>query len=218
MGVLRCRTAPRAILDGGYIVVCGDARLSRDLSAGRGRLAGWRAARNVPADLGRPPRAAADLVDRPSRESPHAPTRLRELSASRGASSAGRLRGVLRLSDGRGRGSRVAVDSPAATVGVTLGTPRGSSHLFSFVSAEATPRRDDTTTVSQMTASRQRRGRSPHVQLAEGLPIMRAMAVGSIPHTSGESLGHALGIGRHPLSQRGDHDRRVRPCRARHGA
>jgi N-acetylglucosaminyl-diphospho-decaprenol L-rhamnosyltransferase len=41
------------------IVVAGDAVLSRDLSAGRGRLAGWRAARGVPART-MPPAAALD--------------------------------------------------------------------------------------------------------------------------------------------------------------
>jgi len=45
-GVLRSRTAPRALATEA-VVVAGDAVLGRDLSALRGRLAGWRAAKDA---------------------------------------------------------------------------------------------------------------------------------------------------------------------------
>jgi N-acetylglucosaminyl-diphospho-decaprenol L-rhamnosyltransferase len=46
-GVMRGAAAPRALLTE-LIVVAGDAAISRDLAALRGRLAGWRAARGEP--------------------------------------------------------------------------------------------------------------------------------------------------------------------------
>jgi N-acetylglucosaminyl-diphospho-decaprenol L-rhamnosyltransferase len=57
-GLLRRRVGPRALLTEA-IVVAGDAVISRDLAALRGRLAGWRAAAGLP---GRtlPPSAAID--------------------------------------------------------------------------------------------------------------------------------------------------------------
>ena len=45
--VLRSRTGPRALVTEGIVVV-GDAVISHDLSALRGRVAGWRSARGVP--------------------------------------------------------------------------------------------------------------------------------------------------------------------------
>jgi hypothetical protein len=57
-GVLRGRAAPRALITE-VIAVAGDAVLSRDLTALRGRIAGWRAAGGKPRHL-RPP---ADAVD-----------------------------------------------------------------------------------------------------------------------------------------------------------
>ena len=58
-GVLRSRAAPRALLTEA-IVVAGDAVMSRDAAALRGRLAGWRAA----AGRARRPLPAADAIDR----------------------------------------------------------------------------------------------------------------------------------------------------------
>ncbi len=57
-GVLRSSAAPRALLTE-TIVVVGDAVISRDLSALRGRLAGWRRARGLP----RHPPPPADALD-----------------------------------------------------------------------------------------------------------------------------------------------------------
>ncbi len=57
-GVLRGRHAPRALLTEA-LVVCGDAALSRDLTALRGRTAGWRAARG----LARRPMPPAEAID-----------------------------------------------------------------------------------------------------------------------------------------------------------
>lgn len=57
-GVLRRRGAVRAAVTEG-LVVAGDAVISRDLAAARGRLEGWRAARGLPAHA-RPPAAAVD--------------------------------------------------------------------------------------------------------------------------------------------------------------
>jgi GT2 family glycosyltransferase len=57
-GLLRGRGALRAALTEGIVVV-GDALISRDLAATRGRLAGWRAARGLPART-LPPREAVD--------------------------------------------------------------------------------------------------------------------------------------------------------------
>jgi N-acetylglucosaminyl-diphospho-decaprenol L-rhamnosyltransferase len=57
-GVLRTRAAPRALLTEALIVV-GDAVLSRDLAALRGRIAGWRVAARSP----RLPMPAADVID-----------------------------------------------------------------------------------------------------------------------------------------------------------
>ena len=56
--LLHGRVAPRALVTESIVVV-GDAVISRDLSAAKGRLAGWRAAKNVP-QLPMPPRAAYD--------------------------------------------------------------------------------------------------------------------------------------------------------------
>jgi N-acetylglucosaminyl-diphospho-decaprenol L-rhamnosyltransferase len=58
--VLQTRVAARAILTEG-IVVAGDAVLSRDLAALRGRLAGWHAAKGVAARR-RPPEDAIDAA------------------------------------------------------------------------------------------------------------------------------------------------------------
>lgn len=57
-GVLRTRAAPRALLTEAIAVV-GDALVSRDLAAARGRLAGWRAARRRP----RLPMPPSDAID-----------------------------------------------------------------------------------------------------------------------------------------------------------
>lgn len=57
-GVLRSRFAARALLTEA-LVVCGDAVLTRDLAALRGRLAGWRAARGMQ----RRPRPPAEAID-----------------------------------------------------------------------------------------------------------------------------------------------------------
>jgi GT2 family glycosyltransferase len=57
-GVLRTRAAPRALLTEAIVVV-GDAVISRDLAALKGRLAGWRAASGT-ARLSMPPSAAID--------------------------------------------------------------------------------------------------------------------------------------------------------------
>jgi N-acetylglucosaminyl-diphospho-decaprenol L-rhamnosyltransferase len=57
-GVLRGRYAPRTLLTE-TLVVCGDALLARDLTALRGRVAGWRAARG----LARRPRPPAEAID-----------------------------------------------------------------------------------------------------------------------------------------------------------
>ena len=57
-GVLRSRFAPRALLTE-MLVVSGDAVLTRDLAALRGRLAGWRAARGMK----RRPRPPAEAID-----------------------------------------------------------------------------------------------------------------------------------------------------------
>jgi GT2 family glycosyltransferase len=57
-GLLRGRTAPRTLLTEA-IVVAGDAVISRDFAALRGRLAGWRAAAGLP-ERAQPPRAAID--------------------------------------------------------------------------------------------------------------------------------------------------------------
>jgi len=59
-GVLRSRFAPRALLTE-VLVVSGDAVLTRDLAALRGRLAGWRAARGMERRP-RPPAAAIDAT------------------------------------------------------------------------------------------------------------------------------------------------------------
>ncbi len=56
--LLRGRAAPRAFVTES-IVMIGDAVISRDLSAAKGRLAGWRAAKNVP-HRAMPPPAAYD--------------------------------------------------------------------------------------------------------------------------------------------------------------
>ncbi len=56
--VLRTRHCPRALTTEA-IVVLGDALMSRDLSAARGRLAGWHAARG----LSTRPRPSLDIVD-----------------------------------------------------------------------------------------------------------------------------------------------------------
>jgi hypothetical protein len=58
-GVLRGRTAPRALLTE-LVVVAGDGVISRDLAALRGRVAGWRAARGAPRHA-LPPGAISDL-------------------------------------------------------------------------------------------------------------------------------------------------------------
>jgi N-acetylglucosaminyl-diphospho-decaprenol L-rhamnosyltransferase len=57
-GVLRTRAAPRALLTEATVVV-GDALISRDLAAVKGRVAGWRAASNAP----RLPMPPSDAVD-----------------------------------------------------------------------------------------------------------------------------------------------------------
>jgi N-acetylglucosaminyl-diphospho-decaprenol L-rhamnosyltransferase len=57
-GLLRGRTAPRTLLTEA-IVVAGDAVITRDFAALRGRLAGWRAAAGLP-ERPPPPRAAID--------------------------------------------------------------------------------------------------------------------------------------------------------------
>lgn len=57
-GLLRGAGAPRVAATEGIVMV-GDAIISRDLAATRGRLAGWRAARGLP-PLQRPPREAID--------------------------------------------------------------------------------------------------------------------------------------------------------------
>jgi GT2 family glycosyltransferase len=57
-GVLRTRWSIRTLATEGLVIV-GDAILSRDLSAGRGRLAGWRSARGL-ARLPLPPAHALD--------------------------------------------------------------------------------------------------------------------------------------------------------------
>jgi GT2 family glycosyltransferase len=57
-GVLRGRFAPRTLLTE-TLVVSGDAVLTRDLAALRGRLAGWRAARGME----RHPRPPAEAID-----------------------------------------------------------------------------------------------------------------------------------------------------------
>ncbi len=57
-GVLRGRFAPRTLLTEAF-VVSGDAVLTRDLAALRGRLAGWRAARGME----RHPRPPAEAID-----------------------------------------------------------------------------------------------------------------------------------------------------------
>jgi len=57
-GVLRSSAAARALVTEAAVVV-GDAVISRDLSAARGRLAGWRAARDLPR-LPSPPSEAVD--------------------------------------------------------------------------------------------------------------------------------------------------------------
>jgi GT2 family glycosyltransferase len=57
-GVLRGTVAPRALLTEA-IVVAGDAIISHDLAALRGRVAGWRAARGMQ----RLPRPPADAID-----------------------------------------------------------------------------------------------------------------------------------------------------------
>ncbi len=57
-GVLRGRFAPRTLLTE-TLVVSGDAVLTRDLAALRGRLAGWRAARGME----RRPRPPAEAID-----------------------------------------------------------------------------------------------------------------------------------------------------------
>jgi N-acetylglucosaminyl-diphospho-decaprenol L-rhamnosyltransferase len=59
-GVLRGKVAPRALLTEA-IVVAGDAIISRDLAALRGRVAGWRAARGKQR-LARPPAEAIDAT------------------------------------------------------------------------------------------------------------------------------------------------------------
>jgi len=56
--LLRGRGAARTALTE-VVVIVGDALISRDLAAGRGRLRGWRAARSLPARQ-RPPREALD--------------------------------------------------------------------------------------------------------------------------------------------------------------
>ena len=56
--VLRGRGAVRAAVTEGIVIV-GDALISRDLEAARGRLRGWRAARALP-PRSRPPQAAID--------------------------------------------------------------------------------------------------------------------------------------------------------------
>jgi N-acetylglucosaminyl-diphospho-decaprenol L-rhamnosyltransferase len=58
-GLLRGRAAPRTTLTEA-LVVAGDAVLSRDLEALRGRLAGWRAAAGLP----RHPPPPATAIDR----------------------------------------------------------------------------------------------------------------------------------------------------------
>jgi GT2 family glycosyltransferase len=57
-GVLRGRYAARTVLTEA-LVTLGDAAISRDLASLRGRIAGWRAARRLPARP-RPPAAAVD--------------------------------------------------------------------------------------------------------------------------------------------------------------
>jgi GT2 family glycosyltransferase len=57
-GVLRTRRSLRALATEGLVIV-GDAMLSRDLSAGRGRIAGWRSASGL-ARLPLPPANALD--------------------------------------------------------------------------------------------------------------------------------------------------------------
>ncbi len=59
-GVLRGRHAPRALLTE-TLVVCGDAVLAHDLTALRGRIAGWRAARGL-AQRPMPPAEAIDAT------------------------------------------------------------------------------------------------------------------------------------------------------------
>jgi len=60
--VLRSRAAARAVLTE-TIVVAGDLAISHDLAALRGRLAGWRAAADVPARLVPPPAAIDVQID-----------------------------------------------------------------------------------------------------------------------------------------------------------
>lgn len=57
-GILASKAGPRALLTEGIVVV-GDAVISRDLSAAKGRLAGWRAARGLERRR-MPPDAAVD--------------------------------------------------------------------------------------------------------------------------------------------------------------
>jgi hypothetical protein len=57
-GVLRGRSAPRALVTEAIVVV-GDLAISRDLAALQGRVAGWRAARGRP----RLPQPPADAID-----------------------------------------------------------------------------------------------------------------------------------------------------------
>lgn len=60
-GLLRGRGAARAALTEAIVIV-GDALISRDLAAGRGRLRGWRAARTLPARTPPPPAAIDDSI------------------------------------------------------------------------------------------------------------------------------------------------------------
>ena len=55
-GLLRGRSAPRTLVTESIVIV-GDAVISRDLSAAKGRLAGWRAANDVPRRPMPPPAA-----------------------------------------------------------------------------------------------------------------------------------------------------------------
>ena len=75
-GLMTSREAPRVAVTEA-IVIAGDAFISRDLSALRGRAAGWRAARGPTASVA--PTLGDRLADRLRRESPPTTWRLRDL-------------------------------------------------------------------------------------------------------------------------------------------
>ena len=60
-GILRTRWSLRTLLTEA-LVVAGDAVLSRDVSAARGRIAGWRSARGLPARPLPPPRGLDSTI------------------------------------------------------------------------------------------------------------------------------------------------------------